>query len=126
MGCLESTFSQWKSSSPPGDDLVKTITPDQYDKFESSKDRSKQLFKAVDVDGSGHIEPHELHEEIIKAVKAKSGRGNDSEGRLSHEELDSLISHHLEGEHRIAEDESLDGHLLDATHKARQSHLDEL
>ena len=124
--CLEEIFASWPSASPPGDDSVKQITPKDYDEFESSKDRSKKIFESVDADGNGYIEGHELHPEIIKALEAKDGKDHNDDGRLSHEELDSLISHHLEGDDRLTEDTSIDEHIADASSKARELHIREL
>ena len=124
--CLEEIFASWPSASPPGDDSVKQITPKDYDEFESSKDRSKKIFESVDADGNGYIEGHELHPEIIKALEAKDGKDHNDDGRLSHEELDSLISHHLVGDDRLTEDTSIDEHIADASSRARELHIREL
>lgn len=119
--CLEATLDQWKAPAPPGDEQVKTVTPDDYDKFESTTARSSRIFRSIDIDGSGHIDADELHPEIITALKAKVGQKQNDNGRLTHKEVDSLISHHLLGEERSQEDEALEKHVVEAVDKARKA-----
>lgn len=52
----------------------------------------------------------------------ETGAKHDADGRLSHDELDSLVSHHLLGEERSAHDDHLDKQLVVVVQKARKQH----